>query len=271
MKFVRSALLGLVFYSGLSYADCENSKFQVNVGGVCTKIQTYTADKATNAPVLLVALHGDSPFSGPSYQYFFASRLAEQSENLVAVGLLRPGYTDAMNQTSDGVRGQTNGENYNDERVKQVADAIKELKKRHRAHKVIVAGHSGGGAITAKIAAQFPALMDHAFIVSCPCDINAWRKYLFDRRGWNQFKGDIDVSSPIDLVKNIQSSTKITLMVGDADQITPPSLTKEYKKALDKYNEKSELKIISGGHDIFLFPEVTSHLEKIIREYNSLI
>ncbi|MBQ4880445.1 alpha/beta hydrolase [Pseudoalteromonas luteoviolacea] len=268
MNIAKGFICFMALYSGAVFASCKNNHEQVNVNGTCTKIQTYKSDKLTKSPILLVSLHGDSPFSGPSYQYFFASILAKKVDNLVAVGLLRPGYTDAMNQTSDGERGQTTGENYSDDRVKQIAQAISALKARHNADKLIVAGHSGGGAITAKIVAQFPRLIDHAYIVSCPCDINEWRKYISDTRGWRQFKGDIDVSSPVELVKHIPKSTKITLLVGDQDDITKPQLTLNYKNALDKHHIDNELEVIAGGHDIFLFPEVTSHVTNTIQSYN---
>jgi hypothetical protein len=44
-------------------------------------------------PVLVVVLHGDAPFSRPAYQHTFAAKVAATHREVVAVGLLRPGYT----------------------------------------------------------------------------------------------------------------------------------------------------------------------------------
>ena len=74
--------------------------------------------------MLLVVLHGDLPDPTPSYQYAFAQlvtqgvngpalpepvrgRLADWKplQDVVAVGLLRPGYTDNAGDRSDGDMG----------------------------------------------------------------------------------------------------------------------------------------------------------------------
>ena len=64
---------------------------------------------------------------------------------------------------------------------------------------MILAGHSGGSAITASLIALYPHLVDHAVIVSCPCNINAWRKDMYVSSNYDGFKGDLDGISPIDL------------------------------------------------------------------------
>jgi predicted esterase len=68
---------------------------------------------------------------------------------------------------------------------------------------VILAGHSGGAAITVNLIGLFPLLIDHAFIVSCPCDVNAWRENIFSLTKKSIFKGNIDTLSPTDLVEHL--------------------------------------------------------------------
>ena len=65
--------------------------------------------------------------------------------------MLRPGYTDPIGRTSDGVKGDAIGDNYDEKRVNQVAQAITELKKLYSPSKVILVGYSGGAAITTNL------------------------------------------------------------------------------------------------------------------------
>jgi len=81
----------------------------------------FTGDKVSEKPVLVAVLHGDAPRNPscptkecgePDYQDAFAAQAAT-GRDVIAVGLLRPGYTDPRGNTSDGVRGDTTGDNYN--------------------------------------------------------------------------------------------------------------------------------------------------------------
>lgn len=149
-------------------------------------------------------LRGDAPFNNPGYQYRFAKLVADKNSNVVSVGMLRPGYSDPMGRTSDGVKGDAIGDNYDEKRVNQIAQAIEYPKSMYSPSKVILAGHSGGAAISANIISLFPLLIDHAFIVSCPCDVNAWRKNMFLLTNKSIFRGNIDTLSPIDLVDHLK-------------------------------------------------------------------
>lgn len=60
----------------------------------------------------MIVLHGDAPRSKPDYQETFAAQAAT-GRDVVAIGLLRPGYTDPKGNVSEGERGQTTGDNYN--------------------------------------------------------------------------------------------------------------------------------------------------------------
>ncbi len=241
----------------------------VTAEGVTTQIRTYPSDQLTKRPILVVALHGDSPFNKPSYQYAFARLLAAEATNTISVGLLRPGYTDGENRTSDGVRGETVGDNYDAPRIAQIAAAIEQLKTHHNAEKVILAGHSGGSAITAKLTAAYPGLIDHAVVVSCPCDINAWRKDMFENTQYDGFKGDMTVVSPIDVAGDIPDKTPISIFVGDQDRSTREYLNRQYYDALIGHGKKAELTVIEGGHDIFLHPHIRSTIVSTIAMINT--
>ena len=130
-----------LFCADLVHAGCEDISNEIYADNSCTKIRTYRSTDVTDKPVLVVALHGDSPFNNPGYQYRFAKLVANKNSNVISVGMLRPGYTDPMGRISDGVKGDAIGDNYDEKRVIQVAQTITELKRLYSPSKVILAGH----------------------------------------------------------------------------------------------------------------------------------
>lgn len=238
----------------------------VRANGWRLNLHTYKSEHLTGSPVLIVALHGDAPFNNPSYHYRFAKLVSERSEDTVSVGLLRPGYTDADGRASDGERGLAVGDNYDADRVASIASAIKSLGAHYNARKVILAGHSGGAAITAKLLALHPGVVDHAFIVSCPCDINRWRADMFAASGFEGFKGDLDVQSPIDLAKDVPETSKVSILVGRHDANTTPALSRAYLDALKAAGKQAHLQVVEGGHEIFLSEDVVSAVSRAARD-----
>ncbi len=237
---------------------------------VCTKTQVYKSKRLTKHPVLVIALHGDinPPQNFLSYHSRFAKTISEKSNNVIAVGLLRPGYTDHLNRTSDGERGETVGDNYDDARVRQIGTAIEKLKSIYKPKKTVLAGHSGGAAISAKLIALKPKLVDSVFLVSCPCNINAWRSDMYKRNRYDGFKGDLTIASPLDLVEDIDPNTDITIIVGREDDITKPYLSNEYHSALTREGKISRKLVINGGHEIFMSSTVIKTILQSIKNEN---
>ena len=93
-------------------------------------------------PRLIVVLHGD--LDHPGYHYRFARMAAAALPDTVAVGVLRPGYTDSEGDRSDGVRGAMTADNYTPQVLASLAAVIAGLKARYRARDVTLVGHSGG-------------------------------------------------------------------------------------------------------------------------------
>ncbi len=268
-KIIKTCVLLVGFCLAISaQAQCQNIIDEVLVDKTCTKIRTFKSDNLSKNPILIIALHGDSPFNNPSYQYKFAKIVAEDSNNLISIGMLRPGYTDEMKRTSDGVKGDAIGDNYDKIRVEQIAKAIQKLKTHYKPKKVILAGHSGGSAITANLISLYPKLVDHAIIVSCPCDVNSWREDMYKLTKKPIFNGALETLSPIKLVKNISKTTKISMFSGKNDVVTKTSLSNEYKLALERLDIDVKLYVIDGEHNIFLNNNVISSTIKIISGYN---
>jgi pimeloyl-ACP methyl ester carboxylesterase len=217
-------------------------------------------------PVLVVVLHGDAPFSRPDYQNTFAAKVAATHRDVVAVGLLRPGYTDPQGNTSDGERGLTTGDNWNATNTDAIAEAIGELKRRSHARKVVVAGHSGGAAIAANILGRHPELIDAALWVSFPCDVEQWRQHMFHRTGHPVFRGTIDTLSPIDQIKGMSDQADVTMIVGSQDEVAPPGLSERCQAAAAELGKNVRLVQLEGkGHEIFLDPAVFAELAPLLK------
>ena len=229
---------------------CPTTDTSVEAKGQCLVLQTYKSEGQSKNPSLSIVLHGDAPFSKPSYQYMLAKRLAAAEKNHISVGLLRPGYTDSNSRTSDGERGLTVGDNYDDARVSVIASAVMSLKEHYHAGRVTLIGHSGGAAIAAKILALHPEVAESGFLVSCPCDVKAWRRDMYKTTKNKAFSGDIGVSSPIDLIEKILPQKTFKVVVGKDDKTAKPYLSKAFFQALKARGVNSEMFVVPGGHDI---------------------
>ena len=268
-NWLYAAALLLVSLTPAMATETHVSKDVVVVDGVTTQIRTYESERLTGNPILLVALHGDSPRRNPSYQYAFARTVAKQVENTISVGLLRPGYRDDADRRSDGVRGEAVGDNYDKPRIDQIAAAIEQLRKHHKAGKIILAGHSGGSAITAKLIAAYPKLVDHAVVVSCPCDIPAWREDMYLLSEYEGFKRPLDVVSPIEVAGSISDKTSVSIFVGDNDPVTKVYLSQAYHEELIRQGKEADLTIIPGEHNIFLHEQIVASIISKIADINA--
>ena len=174
----------------------------------------YTSRHISRRPSLVIVLHGDAPLLRPSYQYAFAAKVARHTDDVVAVGLLRPGYADPSGRRSDPQTGPARGNNYTPQVTAQMAEAVLDLKARYRPGWTLLVGHSGGGAVVANLLAAMPGLADGAIIASCPCDLAAWRARMaqYGRPGTHR-----DSTSPLDNVASLPRAIPITVMVGARD------------------------------------------------------
>lgn len=219
-------------------------------------------------PVLVVVLHGDgpTPYQFPNYQYIFASKVAAENHNVVAVGLLRPGYTDPQGHHSQGCSGQRDGDNWAAADTDSIADAIAALERRYSAGAVVVAGHSGGAAIAANILGRRPQLIDAAVLVSCPCgDVNRWRASMLRHTGFSVFKGAIQSLSPIEQIRGIDPHVPIVMMTGTDDHVAPLAVTEQYRAAaVAAGKDVTLIKLPGQPHNTFIYPGVFAELQTII-------
>ncbi|MCB2406467.1 alpha/beta hydrolase family protein [Hymenobacter lucidus] len=229
-------------------------------------LQAFFSAKRTARPTLVVVLHGDAPFRPPEHQYTLARQLATAYPNVVAVGLLRPGYTDARGKQSAGKRGEATGDNYTPADVDAVAAALRELRQRYHPGRVVVAGHSGGAALTANVLARYPDRIDAALLAACPCDVPRWRQHMYQLEdGKAIWQRPVRSLSPQALVGTVDVTVPITLVVGTADSVAPPRFSYVYWQALQQRRSPAKLvQLPKEGHEIFLSEAVRREIGALV-------
>jgi pimeloyl-ACP methyl ester carboxylesterase len=238
----------------------------VGTGAQRLRVQIYPSATLSAHPTLLLVLHGDAPFSKPGYQYALARQVAQTNSDVVAVGLLRPGYTDPTGHQSAGQRGEATGDNYTPAVLDAIAGAITTLKERYHAGRVVLAGHSGGAAISAGLLGRHPGLADAALLAACPCDVAAWRVHMKRRVGGAVWDQPVASVSPEQVVARIPPRTRVTLLVGTNDSIAPKKLTHAYYLRLRHQGLPARVVELPGaGHELFLSPAVQQEITPLLQ------
>lgn len=239
----------------------------VTANGLRLKTRVYRGANVSDRPVLVIVLHGDSPFHPPSYQYVFGRKAATQLDNVVVAAVLRPGYSDDTGDTSDGTRGYTTGDNYTPQVVDAIAGAATQLKEKYGASHVILVGHSGGAAIAADVMGRTPDVADGALLVSCPCNVSVFRKHMGEKQMDPLWLAPVSSISPIDLVSHISPGAHVRMVVGAKDAVATPELTEEYAQALRARRiDVTVMELPGMEHDILLEPPVFEQLTLLVKE-----
>ncbi len=239
----------------------------VKAGAECLAAHTYRSATPGAHPDLVVVLHGDAPFVNPGYQYAAARGISQGADSVVSVALLRPGYTDSEGRRSSGRRGAALGENYTPSIVDALSSAIAALKQTYQPAHVIVVGHSGGSAITGDIIGRHPGLVDAAVLVSCPCDLGPWRRHMAALQQNPWWFIPAWSLSPQALADGVDPKTIVHVVVGTADDLAPPSLSRAYAARLRARGVAVHLVELPGApHDILLDSRVIAEIVATVAE-----
>lgn len=215
---------------------------RVTGGSECLLVKTAGGPGGAAAN-LFVLLHGNHSNGSPAVSMFrFADKLAKDGPpGTVAVALIRPGYDNAEGEYSSG-NAAGRADNFTAANIDIVADAIGRLKAFHRAKRVVLVGHSGGAATTGVILGRHPGLADAAVVVGCPCNVPAWRAA---RRGmpWSS-------ESAVDYASRVPAMTRVAIIVGSRDDVTPPALSAEFATALRQRGIMAELSVIDDADHV---------------------
>lgn len=284
MALSRGRFIACLLCQTLVVGACQSAKprsaappsgeaLWIRAEGLRVKTKIYRSAKLDGHPVLIAVLHGDllSADEAPSYHYEFARRAAEQMDDVVAVGLLRPGYADDAGDRSSGRRGLATGDNYTPEVVDAVAQTVRELQARFHPATTVLAGHSGGAAIAADLIGRWPHLVNAALLVSCPCDVPAWRRGMVGTKFRDVgpfsllFLLPASSLSPLDLADRVSPSLRVRLVVGSRDATAPPKFTLAYAQALQMHGVDLKVTIAPGlDHNILLEPVVFEQLKQLL-------
>jgi pimeloyl-ACP methyl ester carboxylesterase len=141
--------------------------------------------------------------------------------------------------------------------VQDLAAATAELKARWNAPSLILVGHSGGSTLAADIAALHPGLVQTAIVVSCPCNVPAFRHHMAKAQRSPVWLFPVNALSPIQTLPQMGRATSILAISGSQDPIALPQYTKEYIQAAKARGLTASMVSIPGqGHEILLLPEV---------------
>ena len=231
------------------------------------KTRVY-AGAVVKSPVLVLVLHGDLPDPPPSYQYEFAKAVVEKASGteIVAAGLLRPGYRDPTGDRSAGDVGRAVADNYTPEVIDAVARASRALAQEYAARAIVLVGHSGGAAIVADVLGTYPDIARAAVLVGCGCAPSAWRARQRARTNNPIFDGPTRSILPLDVSRNVAPGTIVRMVVGERDDVAPPADTQAYATALRQRGIDVSVNVVPGlGHNILFASSVFDAVSGILK------
>ena len=220
------ALTLVILMHNVSAATCAAEDYEVHVSGAsqCLLMRRYGSPEPE---AMVVWLHGDVSSGGPAnYHFAIAQEAAARfsSSNVLSIALVRPGYPDGTGESSSvSLLNSGRSDHYTKENIAEVGTAIERLRARFKPKTVVLVGHSGGAATAAVLLGMKPGLVDAAVLISCPCDLVAWRS---GRRTWSRSE------DPIKWVAQINKSTRMIALTGSRDDNTSPELARAYVDAL---------------------------------------
>jgi predicted esterase len=223
MMALSVALAAATYRVAAAEPCAADNRTRVAANDECLVIKTYgDTDERTS---LIIFIHGDGYRPDPSdytpSDYMHKGAQLFGAKGVVAISLIRPGYFDSKGNHSTG-NSHRDGDNYQPDVIATVAAAVKVLKKHYKAEYVLLAGHSGGSAISGVIIGKYPGLVNAAVLGACPCNVADWRTM---RRGYNSWSLSL---SPHDFIGKIDKKTKVIAITGAADDITVSVLARDY-------------------------------------------
>jgi predicted esterase len=231
------------------------------------KTQVFQSTRLSDHPVLVVLVHGDIPDPGGQGLYGVAQAIAGMSDDVVAAGVLRPGYKDPQGDMSSGKMGYAIGDNYTPEVVDAVDAAVLKLKADYHARAVVIIGHSGGGAISADLIGRHPGDVDAAVLLSCGCNPTEFMERWV--REHPVFPKNLPNSSllPLDLAPKVSTKTHVRLVIGDKDDVVRLVDSQAYAQALQGRGIDATLTVAPGiGHnDIFRARQTLDAITEMLR------
>lgn len=222
-------------------------------------------DPDRDAQTLFVIVHGDGVAGTAVDVSGFARTLALAQPEGAVVRLLRPGFADDAGNQSPGTRGAGVGDGYTPERIALVGETIAALKTRYRDARVVAIGEGGGAAVVANLAGLRPGLLDGMVLVSCPCALPEWRRYMAGREKpaepWRDKVGSLD---PLQTAGGIRPDLRAALISGAEDKSVPARFARTYAEALSLRGIATDFRILPDrGSHILNDPQVIEATKRL--------
>jgi pimeloyl-ACP methyl ester carboxylesterase len=241
-------------------ATCATDDFERHVSGVsqCLLMRRFGASEPDS---MVVWIHGDASAGGPANTHFAIAEAATsplEASKVLSVALVRPGYPDGSGESSSvSLLHGGRVDHYTKENLGEVAGAIERLRARFKPKRVVVVGHSGGAATTAALLGMRPGLFEAAVLVSCPCDLVAWR---VGRRPYSASE------DPIRWADRVSTSARVIALTGAADRNTSPALARSFVDALVSRGIDARLTILPDRDhaSAFAAPEVVDSVRQLL-------
>lgn len=229
--------------------------------------QAFGPESTRNVRTLAFLLHDDGPAvvgNGPADA---ARAIASAVPGTRAIALLRPGYADTLGNRSPGITGGVSGDSYTPDRIAAVADSIAATRRRYPGARTVLIGQSGGAAIAAALAGTRPDLVDGIVLAGCPCMLPEWRTYMKKRQPDAAFDARVDSFDPLMTVGGVAPTTRVALLVGADDQVTPPRFSRAYAEALALRGIATDFRVLPGrSHDLLADSSLIDAVRRIADE-----
>jgi pimeloyl-ACP methyl ester carboxylesterase len=259
-SFAAAAALSLA--GNAVAAACDSDDFVTKVTGVheCIVMRRYGAVAAGPPKAILVWLHGDVSSGGPADYHF---RIAEKAatdfaaEGVLSIALVRPGYADGAGNVSGG-NNYGRSDQYTVGNIEEVGAAITRLRDKFAPVRMIIIGHSGGATTAAVLLGMQPDLADGVVLVSCPCDLGAWR---MGRRTW------VRSEDPMRWATKARAPVKVVALTGSQDDNTSPELARTFVAALKTRGVDAAFELVPGAthNSAFSSPEVAHAIGVLLK------
>jgi pimeloyl-ACP methyl ester carboxylesterase len=251
----------LLLASNALAAPCEAADFETRVTGEheCLVMRRYGVSSSAAPKAMLVWLHGDLSSGGPADYHFRIAESAARNfakDEVLSIALVRPGYSDGSGNTSGG-NNYDRSDQYTADNINEVGAAIEHLREKYNPGQVIIIGHSGGAATAAVLLGMKPALADGVVLVSCPCDLVAWRT---GKRTWRRSE------DPMRWVAKARPPVKVIALTGSQDQNTSPELAQTFVAALRAAGIVASFEIVAGAthNSALVSPDVSRAIATLL-------
>lgn len=242
-------------------ATCGTEDYETHVNGAsqCLLMRRYGS---VEPAAMVVWLHGDVSSGGPAnYHFGVAQNSAAQlsSRNVLSVALVRPGYADGAGESSSvSMMNSGRSDSYTKDNSVEIGTAIDRLRARFKPKTVVLVGHSGGAAMAATILGLKPDLVHASVLVSCPCDLNAWR--VGKHPPWSRSE------NPMKWVDRVAASTKVIALTGSLDNNTSPELARLYVEALKARGVDARFRVMpnQAHNGALAAPEVMEAVRELL-------